>query len=130
MLASSNRYGILRIYRNSMISNNIRVSSSILANASASAIKLHAKTSMNKVVLRFNSLKNKNNFFYPYNVCIRSLASIPNDVNSNVNKTTTDVKDEKSLTMGEKIKKMWKNYGKKHNNNNNNNNKNILNLNN
>ena len=52
------------------------------------------------------------------------------NVNSNVNKTTTDVKDEKSLTMGEKIKKMWKNYGKKHNNNNNNNNKNILNLNN
>jgi hypothetical protein len=40
---------------------------------------------------------------------MRSLASIPNDVNAN--KKTDNKEEEQPLTMGAKIKKMWKNYG-------------------
>jgi len=40
---------------------------------------------------------------------MRSLASIPNDVN--VNKKADNKEEEQPLTMGAKIKKMWKNYG-------------------
>lgn len=61
-----------------------------------------------KVISKFNSIKKSS--MYPYNVCIRSLASIPNDI-SNINKKDDTKVDEKPLTMGAKIKKMWKNYG-------------------
>ena len=96
------RFGILRIYR-SGVSNNV---GSMYASLTKASFTLHAKTSMNKVVLKIKNLTIRNNI-YPYNICIRSVASIPNDVNNVKN----DSKGDKPLTTGEKIKKMWKNYG-------------------
>lgn len=41
---------------------------------------------------------------------MRSLASLPNNFND-VNKKNDTKEEEQPLTMGGKVKKMWKNYG-------------------